>query len=592
MARLIPQHVEGSPRSENIVIDALRSLDDTWTILWDVPVGLFGKPSADLRQIDVLLLHPHAGLLILEVKGGEIRCDRGDWYTRPRFASSQWIKLKRSPFKQVADARYTLERFLQDKLRVPRRAFGHAVVFPGASVTTDLGPDAPRALVLDADDLRAPERALRRAASAWGEDRRIDPTLLEEVVELLRPSFQLTVLASSAAAETRDQLERETHRQAEMVKSQVEAYRRLLASERVVTIGGAGTGKTVIAARLASQLAFTGTRTLLLCHRAGVQSFIHTLMKTPVAARSAGAVRADDLVVASWTALEREVARALGRTNVSARDPQLGDYFLEFRDVHLPAPFDAVVVDEGQEFSAVQLEALTWLLDDPEKSPFYVFADPYQHSGLFTTATKDRLDRKITFQWEPPVGSEKILLTTNCRNSKPIAQLAANFYPEDAPRALVSGPVPQFHLSSSEKVAAAAARLLQQLVDREGFRPSQLMLIVVTGGMVQADRALRGVGLRTASVGKLFRFPLTTKDARIVVATPDDAQGLEADAVVVMHSGSDLQHLLDRDLYVAMSRARSVLHVVSPLPSEEFLRSVRWRAHQGSTRASADRNDG
>ena len=49
--------------------------------------------------IDFLLLHPEAGLIVLEVKGGAIKVERGDWYTQPRGATD-WKRLSRSPFKQ------------------------------------------------------------------------------------------------------------------------------------------------------------------------------------------------------------------------------------------------------------------------------------------------------------------------------------------------------------------------------------------------------------------------------------------------------------------------------------------------------------
>ena len=73
MARLYPQAgPTEAPSSERAVFDAFRSLPDSYSVLWDVPVGLFGKPRANLRQIDVLVIHEHLGIIVIEVKGGDL----------------------------------------------------------------------------------------------------------------------------------------------------------------------------------------------------------------------------------------------------------------------------------------------------------------------------------------------------------------------------------------------------------------------------------------------------------------------------------------------------------------------------------------
>lgn len=105
MARMFPRELPADTTwSEKRVHEALSTLSDAWTVLWDVPIGLFGNPRPGLRQIDFLLLHPKVGGVVLEVKGGEIRVENGEWSTRPANSPS-FVALKQSPFKQVADQR-------------------------------------------------------------------------------------------------------------------------------------------------------------------------------------------------------------------------------------------------------------------------------------------------------------------------------------------------------------------------------------------------------------------------------------------------------------------------------------------------------
>jgi hypothetical protein len=569
MARLIPASLgSDTPMSEQAVFAAFGRLPDSWTVLWDVPVGLFGRPRADLRQIDCLLLHEHLGLLVVEVKGGGIKVEQGAWSTRP-MGAQDWVPLHRSPFKQAADQRYNLQRYLARELRIDPKSFAHAVAFPGCDITADLGPDAPRELAIDATDLREPAAALHRVRKHWGDCPAMTKELVEAVVDRLRPSFEMTILSASVAAATAEGLERETRRQGQMVESQIEAYRMLLSTDRVVALGGAGTGKTVIAAQLARQLASTGSRTLLLCHRGGVQAFMSTLLGIRSTHRSYDGHSSETLHVAAWVKVAGAVAEAVGRPSVSPADPALSEYFLEFRD-SLPAPYDALVLDEGQEFTRNQIDALTWLLSDPDNSPIYIFADPFQHSGLFSTPTRDRLEKRVRYKWKSPITAETVLLTTNCRNSNQIAEVASRFYPHTAPVPVVDGPEPQFHQVSEARVLPEAFRVVARLIREERLRPNQLLVVLIGFSVKEAEHAARRAQLSTVALDQIFRFPLTPKDLRVACGRPDDAQGLEADAIVVAYRPDLETPGTLREMYIATSRARSVLQVVSSLSPQEI----------------------
>lgn len=71
---------------------------------------------------------------------------------------------------------------------------------------------------------------------------------------------------------------------------------------------------------------------------------------------------------------------------------------------------------------------------------------------------------------------------------------------------------------------------------------------------------LQRESMYSVNAKNLFRFPLPATDMRIAYGTPDQVQGLEAEVVVVAHShGEPLTVASVRDLYVAVSRARSHL---------------------------------
>jgi len=565
MARMLPKNLPvNTTWSEKRVYEAFSELSEAWTVLWDVPVGLFGIPRPGLRQIDFLLLHPEIGALVVEVKGGEIRVEQGEWSTRPE-GSTDFVSLKQSPFKQVTDQHFQLKRFLSDRLHWRGISIGHAVCFPASVVDVDLGPDAPRDLIIDIRDLENPATALHRVAQAWNLSGFEHPDQVTEIVKVLRPSRTLNIVLAASARDTLADIDRETRRQVELVEGQMTVFEELLHTNRACVVGGAGTGKTILACERVRALEKVGSRTLLLCHRSVVRSFMLTVLDVAHRNRQFE-VESDALLhVAHWAGLLDVLSTSTEVAIPSARSSNLVDAFLTVRD-RLPKLYDAIVVDEGQEFTSAQFESLQWLLVDPEQSPLYIFADPFQHSGMLSTPALERRSRAVRFQWESPLATQMLPLTVNCRNSDAIAKTAYGFYPFDAPKAVARGPQPRFtRVASADDVIDGVLTEAKRLVEEEGFARNQI-LSVFAG--IPIDRVLRRAlrfGMTVVEVEHLYRYPLTPREVRFVIGTPDTVQGLEADVVVVgLWSGSELTMSDLRDAYIASSRARGVLEFFSP----------------------------
>lgn len=563
----------GTTWSESRVHGAFATLPDSWTVIWDVPVGLFGNPRPGLRQIDFLLLHEKIGAIVVEVKGGDIKVEQGSWSTRPAGATD-FVPLKMSPFKQAADQRYQLQRFLTDRIRIRSGCFGHAVCFPGSVIETDLGPDAPRELIIDLEDLEKPTAALHRIAQAWNLEGFTSDERVKEIISILRPTRQVHVVMASTARQTLDEIERETRRQVEMVEGQVAVFEELLHASRACVVGGAGTGKTILACERVRSLQQVGARTLLLCHRSVVRSFMLTVLDVAHEDRQFDIASDSLLHVSHWAGLLEVLAAQSGVSIPGALSPNLVNTFLAIRD-RLPKLYDALVIDEGQEFTPTQFEALTWLLEDPEESPLYVFADPFQHSGMLSAPARERRSRLGRYRWESPFASPVLPLSVNCRNSSEIAQAAYSFYPFEAPRAMARGPEPKFtRVDSSRQVVDAVLAESKRLVELEGFQRNQILAVFI--GLPIADVAERAkrTGMAVVESETLYRYPLTPREVRIVIGTPDTVQGLEADVVLVgLWSDSELSISEMRDVYVASSRAKVVLEFFSPF-EEWALRAV------------------
>ena len=104
-------------------------------------------------EIDFVLATPTEPIVCLEVKGGKLACDHGQW---KRYATAEWERAK-DPFTQALDHRYNLSRLIDtvDGWRGRDLLIVHAVAFPDMTVQAALAPDGPREILIDSGDMRA-----------------------------------------------------------------------------------------------------------------------------------------------------------------------------------------------------------------------------------------------------------------------------------------------------------------------------------------------------------------------------------------------------------------------------------------------------
>jgi hypothetical protein len=107
---------------------------------------------------------------------------------------------------------------------------------------------------------------------------------------------------------------------------------------------------------------------------------------------------------------------------------------------------------------------------------------------------------------------------------------------------------------------------VKRLVSEQHFGANQVLLVAVDIEKPEVMQAAIKARLDVVDVSGVFRFPLPPTDLRVAFGTPDDVQGLEAEVVVVLLSMAALTIAAVRDLYVAASRARSHLVIVSQRP--------------------------
>lgn len=556
MARLIPPVEDLSEianHGERLVAEALvQQLPDDVVVYHSFPwlrLERHAKTGADYLQpgeADFVILDPRWGLLVLEVKGSEVEYQPHThrWRQKNR-KTGAWHTIE--PFKQAEENKYAITRRLEEH-RVfsgpPPFTTGHAVVFPSHRFDGLLPADVDEAIVLGAESLRTMQRSVHRAFESWCRVRRphpMDESIRGAILESLSPLFKLIPVLWR----TVDQQEERLHR---LTQNQEMALHMLASQERSVIEGVAGSGKTLLAVAQAQRLARLGKKTLLVCYNKPLAHWIGNNLPESYK---------DQITVATFHSICRTFCQ---HADVRFAPPKDADEFWRYEAADLLEKaaetvaaehgYDAIVVDEGQDFADFWWMALEKLYRDPDGPQLMtVFLDPKQCIYLEKPMVPGDLGKPFH-------------LPTNCRNTRKIAAYCADVlgfelvvHP-DAPK----GTAPKTTALTNLKAVIGHTRAVINdwcLRDRGGLRPNQVAILTPYN-----DHKRWPTHFGNLPIVRDFQEWRAGKG--VLLATHRRFKGLEADALIL--AGVPVPGSVDRyslaDEYVAASRGKHLLEVV------------------------------
>lgn len=227
------------------------------------------------HEINLLVLLPDVGIVVVEVKGGSVSIDRdGQWWQTGGRGRHEIY-----PVDQARDAEYAVRSYVESDPRWressrTRVRWAHCVVTPYTDIDDDFAtPDCPRHSIHGRADLEELMTRLRQSTAIQETGHRV-PTLDDLVVirEILQ-GRHLPAPRLLASVEEREAVaDRLTQEQALLLK-----VTRLL--RRVEVRGGAGSGKTILALTQAKDLTRGGNgrpteRVALLCYSIGLATYL------------------------------------------------------------------------------------------------------------------------------------------------------------------------------------------------------------------------------------------------------------------------------------------------------------------------------
>lgn len=548
MARMYPEHfpkwaLEDPKRfAEQKVYDALTSLPNPYTVFYSVAWQIRDTKSGTRDgEMDFVIAHPEKGILILEVKGGQIRYDANlqQWYSKDRFGMEHELK---DPILQARNNKGALLAKLKEMPSWDSRflTIGYLIVFPDVLAnSTPLRPDLPRQLLVDANDLRTIEDNIEQGY-AWfiGEEKRrgeLGIDRLRGLTSLLGNSF---TLSTSIGVE----LEHQEQKIIELTEQQIQLLQFIQHHRRALIEGCAGSGKTMLALEKAKQLAEQGFETLLVCFNVPLAEYLRS--KAP-----------KEVDVYHFHGFCSSMAKKAKIGYRAFRDPDeyynkvLPEGLLEAID-ELGTQYDAIIVDEGQDFRNEWLETLMLALHDSEQGIFYVFYDSNQNIYHRTKDLQNLL--KV----------EPFTLTQNCRNTRAIHNVVKEFHPYPNKLFCFSpeGHPPELYFFSTDlQQKEIVQKILDRLVNIEKIEPKYVTLLTTRS----PENTIFKPGQKLGNFVLMEWGTMNQRPSDIIISSAHRFKGLENRVIILTGLEDNDPNWLNEILYVACSRARTFLIIVA-----------------------------
>lgn len=550
----IPPTQKGSVASENELWTELKmQLPDDFYVYHSLP---FLTSHARQGEVDFLVAHPRLGLLVLECKGRGVGRDTdGRWY-REYEGKREWIE---APMEQAS----AQIRAIVDGLREPvQRAlglekssyfplvYGWAIAFPrtpreAMSLPVELQPQ----VVIDSRDIaRDLHEAVVQAMRFHAQRMRKPPKLNREDFNIFRsivcPALEFPETLGGEIDLAKKAMGRLSRRQAQLIDS-------MISHRRLQVAGGAGTGKTVMALHGARLLAEEGKHVLITCFNSKLRDFIaRSVQGWPKLAGQVDVHHFHQLCALAGAQLQPPLkypaadAPPEEQSRFWREDAPMAILRAADAGTFAPGPWDAVFVDEAQDFAPFWWELIEACCLKDETSSIAVFYDEGQRIFDHASAIPE---------WGYP-----FQLRENFRNSRailasiqPLSELPLRAHPD-----VIEGVQPTvYQQAGPTKTRQILGELLTRLIEREHVRPSQ---IAILSPHKPANSTLEGA---RELAGQPIVHDVADWPNGVLHSSISGFKGLEADVVILLDIDPEDPRCTVNDRYVAASRARYRLFV-------------------------------
>lgn len=530
-------------------------------------------------EIDFLVCHQENGILALEVKGGGIEYDpeQDQWWTINQEGRDP---LDKSPAEQAQAGYYCLLERLKEHPRIAEEGnypgiLGWGLFFPQMQKGRGLNlPDMtlPRERILFEDDRETLEESIEQICDFWNEQMGFtgpldDATWKAVNQTFFRRKFRILPSLQSYVERADDVIYRLTEEQYDLI--------RFLSNKKEVFIRGcAGSGKTLLSLEKARRLTEDGKEVLWLCYNEDLADDIQERFPD------------EDFTISYFHSFAikylKDAKIDIPFPDHVKEDPDSDDWDEFWSDV-VPGllqdaiksndkRYDAIILDEAQDFQDEWYMALTELFSDDEDSWFYVFYDP--HQSVYGELP----------DWIQESDSTANTLDKNVRNSENIGQSALKLGDiDESIRYGHQGQKTRISLADDEEgLIQDLRKAFHEVFVNEELDPEKSIILE---RHKKENSPLDGIDA-------LGNFEITTDQDNegdvVQFSTIHSFKGLEADVAFLIVPEWDPDHT--QMFYTGATRAKHLLWIFSTdetvqslLPDER----IKWEGKQGTPQAKA-----
>lgn len=420
MAKLSPPYIDKDCKStgERMIFDMLKkdSFTEDWIVLHSLNLSQHTKRL--YGEIDFLLLIPNAGVFVMEVKGGDVRCKNGEWEFIDRHGN---VNRNKSPFNQARDAMFSLQTEIKKEFGAKQRfnkiQFGFLVAFPQVNFDKH-SVEYEQWQIFDKTNYNSNHETFfknliqqfteKHKTQLWFSPTESLPSRqdLEELCHFLRGDFMRVRSAKERLAEFDSQVKTYTEEQFSVLES-------IELNERSLVQGSAGTGKTMIAIESAIRAAEDGKKVFLTCYNRIIGEWMQKQLEGW-----------SNITVSSLHSYLFELTKGFDydKTQENKQDfysKYLPNLMKEFFKIGVKGKFDKLIIDEGQDLIREEYLGLfdSMLTNGLANGNWEIYGD-FQRQAIFAQLSKsEMLDLLKIFGHH-----SKHLLRINCRNTKEIGE--------------------------------------------------------------------------------------------------------------------------------------------------------------------------
>lgn len=541
MAQLFPatlpeEILKDSFRSSEVqVYNALQQLDDSYHIYYSSPwLGTMPDGSEIDGEADFLVAHSEYGLLSIEVKGGRVDIDNNDqWTSTDRHNFKRTVK---NPVRQSLSSKHQILEHLNKSSHWTRRYINanHGVILPhSVRPSRDFRPDMPLKIFAFDEDMKFLDKWVQSRMQDTMGDRceGLGEDGLYAIKDMFTRQISLRVRLGTHLKEDMKEISLKTNEQILLIREMAD-------NRRMGITGAAGTGKTILAMEKAIMMAEENKRVLLLCFNRPLGKYIkEELADYPTITATHFHQYCSDLAAAAKPASDV--------TDLQSLTEDLVENFVDSGQVE----FDAVIIDEGQDFRDTWLESLEVVVRSGETGVIYIFHDDNQN--VMATGS----------QYISRLAAARYRLTRNFRNTKEIFRKTEQYYSSTTPVRPVGpeGINTIFHEAANpDAVKRLLAERAGHLIKSEGIQPGEITILFANSSAVDLVRDKRGYRVGQYRAGNAENRNLE----QLCVDTIRRFKGLESPVVILVVDGEAVRS--SELMYTGITRAQVALEVVGP----------------------------